>query len=473
MKVQVWVATIAVLMLVAGQGLAQSLEKSYGEQCSTAVAKKTEMCQVMAKALMAKLQGEAGASDTPPGNAVASSPAAPLTAAELRGRWGFLLDFIGKPTFAINGETGTADTSSRWVLEWQTPGEVLVRRMLGPDGAELGKTTYAWKPSTAVVERDLPSLGLVQTFAVEPNGNFIGHVVSAGTIVREKWESLGDTGYAVSSESNDGHGWVLGNDAMWQLATSDALAGAAQSAALIGQIHKNKKLTAEVKAQMQGSMSDAEFDQYIADLEKKNQARTAEKRRRHQERSERFGQVMGAVYNGLVVANEVASANEASSRAALDATMAQAARRSEQSSDASITRPSPTGHGGEEPAAIQQRAHDAAGVAAARPLRFVMDIGLVNKPGDTVNPTCYSSVITRPGPPGWGAGGFLPEGSAAQARQHVEALKEQFIARCRASGRDITSDGNFHWTWNETRDGDQQVSDAHARYREDVTVALQ
>lgn len=96
---------------------------------------------------------------------------------------------------------------------------------------------------------------------------------------------------------------------------------------------------------------------------------------------------------------------------------------------------------------------------------------MVNKPGDTVNPTCYSNVITRPGPPGWGSGS-LPSGSAEQARDTVESLRDQFIELCRAKGRDVTSDGNFHWTWNETPNSDQQVSNAHARYKEDVSVDL-
>ena len=52
---------------------------------------------------------------------------------------------------------------------------------------------------------------------------------------------------------------------------------------------------------------------------------------------------------------------------------------------------------------------------AAKPLRFIMTISMRNLPGDTVNPTCYSNMLTRPGPPGWGAPGFLPTGSGEQA----------------------------------------------------------
>ena len=102
---------------------------------------------------------------------------------------------------------------------------------------------------------------------------------------------------------------------------------------------------------------------------------------------------------------------------------------------------------------------------ASKPLRFVMDISLINKPGDTVNPTCYSNVITRPAPAGW-------PGSAAQARQTVQELKAAFIAQCRARGREITSDGNFHWSWNQYSGDEQRLGEARARYPEDVSVSL-
>lgn len=111
--------------------------------------------------------------------------------------------------------------------------------------------------------------------------------------------------------------------------------------------------------------------------------------------------------------------------------------------------------------------------AAAAPLRFVMMISLMNKPGDTVNPTCYSNVVTRPGPPGWGAPGFLPQGSSEQARQSVESLRDRFLAKCRASGREITSVGNFDYRWNQSPGDEQRVADARPRYAEDVLVSME
>lgn len=110
--------------------------------------------------------------------------------------------------------------------------------------------------------------------------------------------------------------------------------------------------------------------------------------------------------------------------------------------------------------------------AAAAPLRFVMMISLLNKPGDTVNPICYSNIVTRPGPPGWGAPGFLPSGSSEQARQTVEALRDGFIAKCRASGREITSLGNFDYHWNQSPGDEQRVAGTRPRHAEDVLVAV-
>ena len=125
------------------------------------------------------------------------------------------------------------------------------------------------------------------------------------------------------------------------------------------------------------------------------------------------------------------------------------------------------------PAAVSDGAMTAAvPPAAAAPLRFVMMIGLMNKPGDTVNPICYSNIVTRPGPPGWGAPGFLPSGSSEQARRTVESLRDQFVAMCRASGREITSLGNFDYRWNQSSGDEQRVADTGPRYAEDVLVRI-
>lgn len=135
-----------------------------------------------------------------------------------------------------------------------------------------------------------------------------------------------------------------------------------------------------------------------------------------------------------------------------------------------VTQPQP-------PPQSQSRESDTAAVkpaasAAAKPLRFVMSISLRNQPGDKVNPTCYSNIVSRPGPPGWGAPGFLPPGSGEQARETVYGLKSAFIARCRASGREITSEGNFNFQLNQMRGDEERLQEMRARYSEDVSVSL-
>lgn len=110
--------------------------------------------------------------------------------------------------------------------------------------------------------------------------------------------------------------------------------------------------------------------------------------------------------------------------------------------------------------------------AAVKPLRFILSISLLNKPGDTVNPMCYSNVITRPGPPGWGGPGFLPPGSGNQAHATVLSMKDAFIARCRASGREITSEGNFNYSWNRSQGEEAGMQQVGPRHREDISVSL-
>ncbi len=115
----------------------------------------------------------------------------------------------------------------------------------------------------------------------------------------------------------------------------------------------------------------------------------------------------------------------------------------------------------------------AAPAAAAQPLRFVLTIGMRNLPGDTHNSTCYSNVITRSGPPGWGAAGFLPSGSAEQALQRVNSLKSRFIDECRrASGREVTSERNFSHVWNMNETEAGRMEAAGPRHAEDVSVTL-
>jgi hypothetical protein len=108
---------------------------------------------------------------------------------------------------------------------------------------------------------------------------------------------------------------------------------------------------------------------------------------------------------------------------------------------------------------------------AAKPLRFVMWVGLRPQVGDTHNPNCYSNIITRPGPPGWGAPGFLPTGVAEQAIQTIDSLKAAFLAKCRASGREIDN-GFVRHERNQSEGDEARLENVRARFPEDVTVQM-
>lgn len=180
--------------------------------------------------------------------------------------------------------------------------------------------------------------------------------------------------------------------------------------------------------------------------------------RRKQERSDAQFQMIGALVNGAAQGYAEAKAQQAAAGSAIEVLPAPRAMPAPAVTAASSSGPV---------------AGPSAGATGGQPLRFVLSIGLVPRAGDTVNPTCYSNVITRPGPPGWGQGGFLPAGAGAAARETVESLKATFIAACRsASGREVTSEGDFHWTWNELKAGEAQMAATHAQYHEDVTVNL-
>lgn len=134
----------------------------------------------------------------------------------------------------------------------------------------------------------------------------------------------------------------------------------------------------------------------------------------------------------------------------------------------------------QRPARVEQESQQAgtgkpggaAAPAAVKPLRFVLMIGMRNLPGDRNNSVCYSNVITRPGPPGWGAPGFLPSGSGEQALQQINSMKDEFIAACRRKGREITSEGNFSYRWNQSDRDEQEVQAAKPRVPEDLSVVL-
>ena len=273
---------------------AQSLEKSYADMCSTPVQKQTEACQVMAKALVAKLQGESAAAPVAPG---ASNGPAQLDRTRLLAlwheRWGFLVDFVGRPTFAIDAVTGKADTSARSQLEWEVPGAVLVRKNLAPDGSLVGSTRYRWDEQADRVVRDLPALHGTQDFSINADGSLTGVVHGTNGVVRETWKQQADS-YNVWSEANSGQGWILASDSYFFPATESTLANATQLASTLAQVHQARKNAAEVHAAMQGSKTDEEYKAYLVDLAARAKAWEEGKQARREARARMFGALLVA-----------------------------------------------------------------------------------------------------------------------------------------------------------------------------------
>lgn len=194
-------------------------------------------------------------------------------------------------------------------------------------------------------------------------------------------------------------------------------------------------------------------------------ANKVEEQRNKAEAAERRFQMVGAIVNGAAQSYANYQAEDAARSANATTSVIASGPVARSSTANSVNAPTGIGYG--------NATNSSTGGAPASDLRFVLSIGMEPRAGDKVNPTCYSNVITRPGPPGWGSGGFLPNGSAQQAHDIVQALKAPFISQCRATGRQVTSDGNFHWVWNEQKGGDAQIANARPQYREDVLVQVE
>ncbi|CAN4279341.1 hypothetical protein H4W19_04145 [Pseudoxanthomonas mexicana] len=234
-----------------------------------------------------------------------------------------------------------------------------------------------------------------------------------------------------------------------------------------------------------------------AQLAKAEAERKAEDARKAADRREQRAALLGAIVSGTTRALSESAEEYRQARAHqeifLGSTAAQVATVAAQAGDLQkqgtagdvqdFVRPGashrpadpapPPSHLSNQAAATPARGRNGALPTAGKPLRFVMMISMRNLPDDSSNSTCFSNVVSRPGPPGWGSAGFLPPGSGAQATADIESLKANFISKCRAaSGREITSEANFTYVWNQSSDDEARVDGAGPRVREDVAVSL-
>lgn len=420
---------------------AQSLEKSYADQCSKPAQQKTEVCQVLAKALMAKLQGVADPAQ-PVASANTSQRASTSGAdnAKWRARWGVYVDLIGKEWTSRTTKPDQDPDIQLGVMEsmvyqyrWKVPGEVL--EVTTDIGSSHSISTLTWDPTQ---QRIISGDGW--GFAANADGSVDGLEITIGDVTMRTKTVRGPDGTISNTTERKENG-------VW-------------STWLVSQmIERTPENLAKLRRELGGDKpktASADYEQMLADAEARQaevDGQDAEVGRRRSDRS--ATSLAGALYDGLT------AANQAYDKARAETVVGRAA-------------PRPVSHQPPSPDARPRSATPQdAPPAATAPLRFVMDIGLQPRAGDRQNPHCYSSVVTKPGPPGWGQRGFLPPGSAEAARNAVLALKDSFIAQCRVvSGREITGEGNFHWVWNELADGEQSVSEAGPRAPEDVRVRM-
>lgn len=486
-------AAAALFMLGGASANAQSLEQTYAELCSDPAKAKSESCVALAQALVAKLQGGATSTNSPtpqgPGAAtLADKRVAPPPAASpqltMEQRWGLYLGLVDKKLIdvLVGGNVPYEFPPAIVTFAWDVPGQVMGMFHVQLDGSTTKIATLRWDEERGgLVETSLPDGAEGLLLVPQADRSYVAFTPSGSRITQRKVEN---DAIEMRTESTLGNRWDLG----WLL---HRVPFTPESFDLMKQIHANSQNGARLSASMDPKYRDPEYLRMMAE---RAAAARAAKAERSAGRAAMFGAVMQGVAQGVA---EIDTGGYAEAQANLDATVANieyaaAAERQQQNSSQQA---------GQQPARASQpqmqvapssspspstASHFVAGQAVASPsaghgesgtfpgkqLRFVLTISMRNLPGDKVNSTCYSNVVTRDGPPGWGSPGFLPRGSAEQAREIVYSLKSAFIAQCRASGREITSDGNFNFQLNQSQGDEERLQGMRPRYGEDVSVSL-
>jgi hypothetical protein len=458
-------AVTAFVLLASGTASAQSLDETYAAMCGDAAAAQGEACVVMAKALAAKTPGQG----EPVGEA----------------RWGVFAGVVDQPLIDLLVESPEMQLFEPGVLmyKWEVPGEVMAVTARQADGTYQKVSTMRWDGARrGLVDSSMPADG-PGLLAWQPDGSFVMDLDGA----RVTYSPLPDNVIELRGEVDRGQGMQV----LWVQhrvrATPANIKAATDNHALMKQVAANQAASQALIAEIERRDAELKASPLWQQTLINRANAEAERERKRQARANGGGFM--AALNGMLDAGlEVAHAREAQSRYELDSTLANinsqiVAQQAGQVPQAASTPPVQAGihpvkapNYGTATAASASPAvtagSGASASAAAKPLRFVLTIGMRNLPGDAHNPTCYSNVVTRPGPPGWGAPGFLPTGSAEQARTEIESLKSRFIGLCRASGREITGEGDFSYVWNRSADDEARVQDTAPRHAVDVAVSL-
>lgn len=237
------------------------------------------------------------------------------TLALWRQRWGFFLDFVGKPLIMIDADAGRFAQEFKLKFDWEIPGEVMTYTAFGNNGGVAPLERFQWDEANRRIVAPRPEGNLY--LSTQESGDVVGELRLADGVSRVTYALEGGA-ISAFSESNVGNGWVPMGYTLVEEAAESTIATAPQRAKLLAQIYQARKISADVMAKMQGSMSDAEFKVYLAQLEEKNRQYEEAKRQKKRERSERWDKVMGAVSTGLSVAADAyaqASAENAAQQA--------------------------------------------------------------------------------------------------------------------------------------------------------------
>lgn len=468
----------AAVLAMCPTGLrAESLAESFARQCARGGARQSEACAVLADALQRKANGPDVSGRAP----TAAMPTDAETAALWRRRFGVYADMAGKDWFAVVELAALPNVpyipGGRTRFRWKEPGVRLVSESENP-----------------VEKSDAYPDGVTRTQA-EIYWDEARQQLAVAHATHTEYQEVQPDGTVVTAEPTSSLYKVRGSSTKQD---DGSIRNVAET--LENGVWKTIHISRNIEYSPERVALEHERIAALRRIEKAAAAQAQARREQaEQARADRWSRAMGALNGALDAGLQVARTQEAQSRYELDNTLADIDARiaaqqragqpqfesSSTSAGSGLPGPQPhqpsTGlHAAQDRMATQStpeaqgRSQPATGdvSTAAKPLRFVLTISLRNKPGDTRNPTCYSNVITRPGPPGWGALGFLPSGAAEQAIAQIEKLKAEFIAACRRSGREITSEGNFSHVRNQQQGDDARVQSTRPRFAEDVSVVL-
>lgn len=440
-------AAAALVLLGSASANAQSLEQTYADLCSDPAKAKSESCVALAQALIAKLQGRATSTSSP---TLADTRVAPPSTVPpqktMEQRWGLFLGLVDKKVIDVfvGGNLAYEYPPAIFTFAWDIPGQVLGVSHVQPDGSTTKISTWRWDDVRGgLVETSVPDGVDGLLFVPQADGSYMGYAPSGKT--RIIFRKVENGAIDMRTESDLGKRWELG----WHLQRTPFFP---ESFDLLKKIHANSQDVARGMASMDPKYRDPDYLRLMAE---RTAAARAAKAERRAERAAMFGAVVQGVAQGVA---EIDTGGYAEAQANLDATVAdiQAAAAAEASgrslsapAPAPVARapsPSPTTQPQYAPApaaSTRTAAESNASSGAGAPLRFILQIGLKTVINGR-NASCYSNIVTIPGPPGWPDPSRQQEGTMP-ARALIEAYMPAFKAQCSAIAPLANGEPNYHW----------------------------